>query len=662
MPSIRPLSVVALALGFALLASSAGAENISTKSLLVKDNVNPLKRMVTFQSKDLGVAYTDADAPVSKGAWVHVYSDTDDHCSYLAPGAEWTTKNSMWKYKNSTTKNQAQLRDGRLIVKIRSGVTFSLADDLSQDAVHVQVQFGDNGSRYCMTCSAPLKDDEKQFRAKDCAAAACDEEPSSCGPAVCGDLEVGLGEDCEIDGDCTGGQVCSNGCLCVDVDGCGDGEIDAGEDCEVDGDCSGGETCTDRCFCVDPQCPGSIEITQHAGIGESMTSTDFDLGYTGFFHNADRSDTVRLALAVSEATESSPASCGEVTVGGVDPRAGNCRCQSDNRQTCDQPFENDNNDCGGGPCRCYLAPPEPVGVFGTPLCTVRTLTDDVTGTWNVDTGEGSLVLSQRLRFYAGISVESPCPVCVGDTAANDGDRDGECVGGSNDGLSCDANGADAGFPPSGSGAYSYDCLPGNVEIGSGLVFKEPLTTGNTSLAAGLTCGMGSETCPCGTCTLDSTVGCHNNADCTAVAAGNCQAEATRYPNECNDLTCTDIGGGEGVCDNGPYDTFCDGITKANGEGLFACNADFLCEADFLGIDAGTCNLVQPRSCFLDPIDATGSAHTASPLLASATCAPPSLTSVINTVVGLPGPVRQRLAISTTFPCAGAPASDYPSCP
>jgi hypothetical protein len=656
-----------LVLAVALLASPVRAENISTKTLSVKDNADPAKRMVQVQSRDLGVAYADAAGPDTGGAWVHVYSDTDDHCSYLAPGLDWSTKNSIWKYKNKTTKDQAQLRDGKLLIKLRSSVAFSLADDITQGAVHLQAQFGETGVRYCMICDTPIKDDAKMFRAKDCVAAACEEEPSLCGPSLCGDLVVSSGEDCEIDDDCTGGQVCSDGCACVDAEGCGDGTVDPGEECEADGDCSGGEVCTDRCFCVDPQCPGSVQWTQHAGIGELMTSTEVDLGLNGYFHDGDRSDGAKLSLAVSDATEATPASCGEVTIGGIDPSAGNCRCANDSRQICDRPFANDADDCGGNACNCYLSPPEPMVGGGTGLCAIRRLADDIAGTWNVDSGAADLTVPQRLLIYTGGSTTTPCPVCNGDPTANDGLRGGTCDGGENDGEACDANGGDASFPLSGGGSYSYDCFPnvGSNISGSGLVFENNLTTGASSITPALPCGFSlSETCPCGTCSDDFQVACTDNADCAAVSAGVCEGKggSAGSPNRCYDSVCTPLGGGEGYCDAGPFDSFCSGVLKANGDGVFLCDSDFDCTPGAVGIDAGTCTHDQLRKCFPGAIVTAGTADATDPVLAAAACLPESNSGYLNLALSLPGASRLHLAMSTEFPCAGAPGSDYPACP
>ena len=73
-------------------------------------------------------------------------------------GGNWRNTGTAWKYRNPVTKNRALISDGKLKVKIKSGVTYTLADDGSQGAVNAQVQFG-FGTRYCMRCTGQGKDD-----------------------------------------------------------------------------------------------------------------------------------------------------------------------------------------------------------------------------------------------------------------------------------------------------------------------------------------------------------------------------------------------------------------------------------------------------------------------------------------------------------------------
>ena len=160
----------------------AHATDISAKKVSIKDSANPAKRQVAAQSTDAGVLLSEADDPGTNGASVHFYSATDDFCAILAPGPDWKSTSKAWKYANKATKTSASISDGKLKVKVKSGVTYTLADNGTQGTVNVQVQFG-SGTRYCMRCSAAKKDNGKKFLAKGCAAAACDPEPSVCNPS-----------------------------------------------------------------------------------------------------------------------------------------------------------------------------------------------------------------------------------------------------------------------------------------------------------------------------------------------------------------------------------------------------------------------------------------------------------------------------------------------
>jgi len=172
------------ALIVALCAGPAHAADVAAKKLQIKDNATVTKRQFQVQSKDPGVTYASADDPLTKGASIHVYSATDDMCVVLPSSLAWKDTGKLWKYKDKVTKNQAQIADGKLKVKVKSGVSYSLADDGTQGHVNVQVQFGATGTRYCLRCDGNKKDDVKQFLGVNCAVAACDAEPSTCNPSA----------------------------------------------------------------------------------------------------------------------------------------------------------------------------------------------------------------------------------------------------------------------------------------------------------------------------------------------------------------------------------------------------------------------------------------------------------------------------------------------
>jgi hypothetical protein len=162
----------------------ARAEDISAKKIFIKDNADPAKRQVQVLSVDTAIAFADAVDPATNGASLHLYSATDDFCAILPAGAEWVSKSGkVWKFKSKVTKNSAQLKAGKLLVKIKSGVTYTLQDDGTQGLVNAQVQFG-AGTRFCMQCSGNKKNEALKFLGKDCVATACDAEPSSCDPPI----------------------------------------------------------------------------------------------------------------------------------------------------------------------------------------------------------------------------------------------------------------------------------------------------------------------------------------------------------------------------------------------------------------------------------------------------------------------------------------------
>src|SRR5262245_15842479 len=133
MSKIR-LGIALVIVGTAL----AGAADVTTKKLLIKDQADPAKRQMQLQSKDLGVQYSQAGDPGTNGAALHVYSATDDFCLIPPGGPEWGNKTTKWQYKSKATKNALQIKDGRIVVKIKSGVTYTLADDGTQGAVNAQ--------------------------------------------------------------------------------------------------------------------------------------------------------------------------------------------------------------------------------------------------------------------------------------------------------------------------------------------------------------------------------------------------------------------------------------------------------------------------------------------------------------------------------------------
>ncbi len=526
----------------------------------------------------------------------------------------------------------------------------------------------------------------------------------------CGDAIVSGGEECDDGGesascdvDCTlpecgdatfnasAGELCDSGGQSATCDAdctlpvCGDGIVNtaAGEQCD-DGNTIDGDGCTSSCQfdagVQNPLCPAAEEFVLAAGVGPSCTSdadcsvgtcdgglgrclttTELLSGSSGLGHSDELSggSVLRAKLACTGAGPP----CGTCAVVGVDPAPGNCRCAGDNRIVCNEPLVADMDDCGGGLCECYTAPPSPLAAGGVPVCLVERLGADLSGQIDVDSGARTAELEVVRRSYLGESFVQPCPFCVGDTTAGDGLRDGTCVLGENAGMSCDVGAVHPSLPAPGGAGHSLDCFPFAAKNVSGIGTRSRLrqSTGALRLTAGLSCGLPpfiSAECHCGECSVISGRGCASDLDCpgsdTCVLPG-----GLRLPNDCSSGTCSDLGNGRGEC-SGAGDTlaFCDGIVRANGDGLILCLTDLDCAASTIGVAAGACALSEQKRCFPDSIQVAGSADPTVPVIASLGCEAPTSNGAVNAVVGLPGPLRTlREGVSTLF-CASDPAAVY----
>ncbi len=399
-------------------------------------------------------------------------------------------------------------------------------------------------------------------------------------------------------------------------------------------------------------------------LGRCRTGTEADVGWTGLSHDYDTDDPVpaRVFLGCE-----GPAPCGQCEVTGHDPSLGNCRCENDNRQPCFTVAGPDEQFCGGAECICHFGPPLPLSSGNTPVCVLNTLASQPDGDVNVDEGSGFINLHLAEKIYLGISLLQPCPLCVDDPTPADGQRGGTCVGGANAGQTCDAQAYNATFVPPTGALYSLDCYPlaGANITGPGLRIETRLATGRDELHANVPCatdGPGSDLlCPCRLCTGDPTIACNSHAECEALSAGACASNGSgslTLPNACDTGQCDDVGGEEGLCAVGPDDLYCDMVLRAEGTGLIGCGSNVDCEPATLGIDAGTCTLVERRDCFLDPIVTQGMPNPYVPYVGGTFCSPPTSSASVNTVVGLPGPGRLQLQSAVTLYCASDPQTTY----
>ncbi len=306
-------------------------------------------------------------------------------------------------------------------------------------------------------------------------------------------------------------------------------------------------------------CPRGLVVEVLGGRASGKTETSVDWGENGLAHSQDIADGSAFALSL----DCDPETCGSCEVT-LDPREdepdGSCRCRSDSSLSCSTVNGNDPA-CGGGLCDCFVFPPQPIGASGFPICLVQTLEAPVSGTVDPAKGSVSIGLDTRARIHLGESVVDPCPRCEGDAVVGDGLRDGTCDGGSRAGLACDTNAMHGTY-----GAMAHDCPPNPaMAIGNGAVVQMAPLTDGSGVSPPSVCAVG-----------DSCVG-----GCTVDAAG-------------GDWTCDD---------DGPTDSFCDGVLTASGDGVVPCAVQEDCEH----FDAGDCSLLQRRSCLPDPLVVEGSA-------------------------------------------------------
>jgi hypothetical protein len=424
-----------------------------------------------------------------------------------------------------------------------------------------------------------------------------------------------------------------------------------------------------------------------------VTVTELDSGSTGIAHNADLTHNV-VVKANLDCGGTGPA-CGQCDIAGVNPEPRNCRCEGLNQNICDEPFVADNDDCAGAVCNCYVGPPLSLSAGNTPACIVNRLATDVTGTTNVDEGSGATSLDLRSIVFLGEALNVPCPACGGtctaglpntstcffnsdcdtnfgqgdgvcgnyDDAIADGNKNGTCYLGRNNGTACDVDAESTSFPAPGGGGHSLDCFPtaGKNVSGAGLIIRLNQTTGTSSLASNIPCGFGDPfLCPCGLCTLDTTIPCNSNTDCGASGECKKQTNFKPTPNSC-DNTCNDIGGEEGEC-NGPTDLGCDGILRADDSPFIQCTTNADCDPVNIGLPGGNCAIQTKRACFLPTIVATGAADPKFPIGAATFCIAPTSNPGINDTAGLPGPGRVTNQGIVQFHCANGDYEAGVGCP
>jgi len=401
-------------------------------------------------------------------------------------------------------------------------------------------------------------------------------------------------------------------------------------------------------------CPVGITTYTIAGTpvaGGPTGPTRLDSGWNGIGHGQDIVNNYATSVAVTCPNATPP--CGACTVDGLDPAGEQAvaftRCKQDPTIFCSNPFGIDPACPGLQECTYYLGPPAPLSASNTPTCGLFRLENDVTGTFDPDTGDAEQNIQLRAVIHTGIALNKPCPICVGDPVPKDGIKGGICDGGTRDGLDCDVQGFDATFAA--AEGLSLDCSPAPLQniTGQGLALDLALTTGAVSVPFNLSCDfpLNAESCACAVCSGDASLACNDDSECVLAGAGTCTSAGggtARQPNACGNLTCADLGDGRGECSAGPDVMACDGVVRANGGGYVLCSNDSECQVGAIGFDAGQCTLVESRPCFLDPIVASGTPDPDKAIMVAGFCVPPTSSSGVNSATGLPGPSRVQVEL------------------
>lgn len=330
--------------------------------------------------------------------------------------------------------------------------------------------------------------------------------------------------------------------------------------------------------------------------------------------------------------------------------------------------------------KTFHGPPTPISSGGVPVCVVTVFSEDVRGTTNILTGATSIRWREDNITYTGLTLEKPCPVCGGFCAGNrdrcavDADCGGAgpcvtaalCSDGPNAGKPCRAT-APFGGPTLSFGTISVDCPPDQAAdiSNGGLDFLyNPMTTGQVTLlpsypcnAPGFTgnaclggssegrpCTTASE-CPGGTCTgqcfCPSVGGAQqrpNACDPACVGGANdkgpCVVDSECPSGFCHLADCrpdpSDTGSsGEGRCTTGPSDQYCADPEQYRG-----------CTIATQAVDCpitGTC-VAQNRQCFVNSgIVREGIVGSPERTVATVFCVPPTGSTSVDGVSGLPGP-------------------------
>ncbi len=495
----------------------------------------------------------------------------------------------------------------------------------------------------CQCIAATCGNDTVEL-GEDCdgtADAAC---PGNCQPdcscgAVCGNNVVEGSEQCDGAGSVAcPAESCQPDCTCGVF--CGNNQIDPGEECDGNGTGACAGTCQGDCQCApfcgnderegselcdgddDGLCPGQCSVNCTCPASATITFTvadgaDLDTGWTGTAHDFAVQKGSRISGELSSCDGVSDFECDFFgNVGSA--------CAADPSTACLT-----NAECSAGGCNINtFGPPLPLSAGGVPACIVNRFATDVTGSYNLQTGDADLFTRLSALVHLGVTVREPCPIC--DCGLPDPD---DCTVGSTG--TCSSGGGACTVQGVGPlGPTSNDCMPSvssNVSGGGLDIGFQPVTTGTSTFASNQPCdgsGHTGESCWCdgqpqanqcaNACDGGSNDAqpCAGDGDCPGAGAGACKP------------LCRQIVGqavGEGECVGGPPTQTC-----ANAPEI-GCQTNSNCPGA-----TGPC-VASNQRCFMDPIVKVGTPGTATNVSVATFCIPATTASAINQTAGLPGP-------------------------
>jgi len=309
--------------------------------------------------------------------------------------------------------------------------------------------------------------------------------------------------------------------------------------------------------------------------------------------------------------------------------------------------------CGGplGTCEFQVGAPIPQNWGGFPICTSTHWSGSLTGTFDSASGASAGTGAVFTVYRLGGPIDQPCPACNDDPTPNDGLSQGTCTGGIHSGHPCDANHRTT-FPS--FGATSLDCPPSSGVAGSAALSFTTSNEGAVAMtvdAGSPTCnGLPGKKCLCATCSLDKGIACNSDAECALAGAGTCTNSSgePRRPNACYDdstipgdgcVDTGDTGNVAGTCSDGPYETHCAIETFRSCISDDDCPAtNDSCTSSFVPCYVGYHGNVGDSVTAIGRHDAPRNAAAAM-TLAAVFCHPAFDSTVMNSVMGAPGPAR-----------------------